>query len=130
MSVPAPASTTEATDMVLTGLGGHERGNRQPVAIYQATLNADRLNVSDPRAAALAARLDDVADIAITYGTFNAEPYIGELDTTYQQLMACCGQLVQGSHSHFPDPVARPASLRHASSSGRRGERRRRERSW
>jgi hypothetical protein len=67
-----------------------------PWATYQATFNADRLNVSDPRAAALAARLDDLADITITYGTFNAEPYIGEMDTTYQQLIARCGQLVQG----------------------------------
>jgi hypothetical protein len=72
---------------------------QSPWITDQATFNADRANVSDLQVAVLAAQLDDDAANAIDYagvGQVAAQPYRNLMAVAYQQLLARCGQFVQG----------------------------------
>ncbi len=55
--------------------------------------------MSDSQAAGLAAQVGDDADNAIEYAGFDkgqADIYFNQMAVAYQQLIARCGQLVQG----------------------------------
>jgi hypothetical protein len=69
-----------------------------PWAAYHATFNADRANVSDPSASALAEQLDTFAGDVLDYAGFShdeASSYFNQMTVTYQQLIARCGLLVR-----------------------------------
>jgi hypothetical protein len=75
-----------------------ETGSGTAFGTAQAVFNADRLNISDPRASALAAQLANVSDNALQMvgPGMGQGSYIAPVVTTYQDLITRCGQLIQG----------------------------------
>jgi hypothetical protein len=63
-----------------------------------AVAQADRLNISDPRTSALAAQLANLSDTALEMvGPGPGQgAYTTPIVTIYQELMARCGQIIQG----------------------------------